>query len=70
MKPFPLQVMEAAQANRLGPIAGILDVDPATQCLAAGQGGGGVDAILSCAEIVERTLAETKAALSRLRALG
>lgn len=70
LKPFPLQVMESAQANRLGPIVGILDVDPKTQCLAAGQGGGGVDAILSCAEIVERTLAETKAALSRLRAFG
>jgi enoyl-[acyl-carrier protein] reductase II len=70
LKPFPLQVMESAQANRLGPIVGILDVDPKTQCLAAGQGGGGVDAILSCAEIVERTLAEAKEALSRLRAFG
>lgn len=70
LKPFPLQVMESAQANRLGPIVGILDVDPKTQCLAAGQGGGGVDAILSCAEIVERTLAEAKEALGRLRAFG
>lgn len=70
LKPFPLQVMEAAQANRLGPIAGLLDIDPKTQCLAAGQGGGGVDAILSCAEIVERTLAEAKVSLGRLRAFG
>jgi enoyl-[acyl-carrier protein] reductase II len=70
LKPFPLQVMEAAQANRLGPIAGLLDIDPATQCLAAGQGGGGVDAILSCAEIIERTLAEAKVSLGRLRAFG
>jgi enoyl-[acyl-carrier protein] reductase II len=70
LKPFPLQVMESAQANRLGPIVGILDVDPKTQCLAAGQGGGGVDAILSCAEIVERMLAEAKEALGRLRAFG
>lgn len=70
LKPFPLQVMESAQANRLGPIVGILDVDPKTQCLAAGQGGGGVDAILSCAEIVARTLAEAKEASGRLRAFG
>ena len=70
LKPFPLQAMESAQANRLGPVAGILDVDPNTQCLAAGQGGGGVDAILSCAEIVARTLSEAEAALARLRVLG
>lgn len=66
LKPFPLQAMESAQANRLGPIAGLLDVDPKTQCLAAGQGGGGVDAVLGAAEIVERTLAEAKAAMARL----
>lgn len=70
LKPFPLQVMDSVQANRLGPIAGILEVDPATQCLAAGQGGGGVDAILSCAEIVDRTLAEARATLARLRVFG
>ena len=71
LKPFPLQAMESVQANRLGPIAGIVDnVDPKTQCLAAGQGGGGITEVLSCAEIVERTLAEAKATLQRLGRLG
>ncbi|MCA3254975.1 MAG: nitronate monooxygenase [Alphaproteobacteria bacterium] len=66
-KPFPLQVMESVQLNRLGPIAGVVEnVDPRTQCLAAGQGGGGVREILPCAEIVKRTLAEAEAALGRL----
>ena len=66
-QPFPLQVMESVRENRLGPIAGIVDdVDPARQCLAAGQGGGGVTEILSCAEIVRRTLAEAEAAIGRL----
>lgn len=66
-KPFPMQVMESVQLNRLGPIAGIVDdVDPKTQCLAAGQGGGGVREILPCAEIVRRTLAEAEAALATL----
>ena len=66
-KPFPLQVMESIQANRLGPIAGIVDdVDPARQCLAAGQGGGGVREILPCAEIVRRTLQEAEAVIGRL----
>jgi len=66
-KPFPLQVMESVQLNRLGPIAGVVDgVDPRTQCLAAGQGGGGVHEILPCAEIVRRTMAEAEAALAKL----
>ena len=65
-KPFALQVMESVQANRLGPISGILEVDAATQCLAAGQGGGGITEVLSCAEIVRLTLAEAEATLRRL----
>lgn len=66
-KPFPAQAMESAQLNRLGPIAGIVDnVDPETQCLAVGQGGGGVREILSCAEIVNRTLSEAEATLKRI----
>jgi enoyl-[acyl-carrier protein] reductase II len=53
LKPFPMQVMLSAQANRLGPIAGIVDnVDVSTMCLAAGQGGGAIREILSCQEII------------------
>jgi enoyl-[acyl-carrier protein] reductase II len=65
-KPFPMQVMESVQLNRLGPIAGVLEVDPARQCLAAGQGGGGITAVLPAAEIVRRTVAEAEATLGRL----
>jgi enoyl-[acyl-carrier protein] reductase II len=65
-QPFPLQVMDSVQHNRLGPISGILDVDPETQCLAAGQGGGGIHEILPSAEIVRRTLAEASETLNRL----
>jgi enoyl-[acyl-carrier protein] reductase II len=66
-KPFPLQVMDSVKENRLGPIAGIVDdVDPARQCLAAGQGGGGIREVLPCAEIVRRTLVEAEAAIGRL----
>lgn len=70
-KPFPLQVLESAQMNRLGPIAGVVDdVDPDTMCLAAGQGGGAVRDILPSAEIVRRTLAEADAVLKRIGALA
>ena len=66
-KPFPAQAMESVQLNRLGPIAGIIDnVDPSFQCLAVGQGGGGVREVLSCAEIVNRTLSEAEATLKRI----
>lgn len=65
--PFPAQALESAALNRLGPIAGVVDnVDPETQCLAVGQGGGGIRDIPTCAQIVDRTLAEAEATLKRI----
>lgn len=69
-QPFPLQVMDSVQHNRLGPISGIMEVNPETQCLAAGQGGGGIHEILPCAEIVRRTLAEATETLARIAKLA
>jgi len=67
--PFMAQVAHSAAHNLLGPIAGVVDdVDPATQCLAAGQGGGAITSVLSCAEIVRRTVADAEAVLARLAA--
>jgi len=67
-KPFAMQVMESAQLNRLGPIAGVVDdVDPAFQCLAAGQGGGAIRDILPAGDIVRRIMAEAEATLQQLR---
>jgi enoyl-[acyl-carrier protein] reductase II len=66
-KPFPLQVMESVQLNRLGPIAGVTEnLDPETQCFAVGQGGGGIHDILPSAEIIRRTLEEAQTTLSRI----
>jgi len=65
--PFAMQVANSVRNNLLGPIAGHVDVvDAATQCLAAGQGGGAITEILSCAEIVRRTMAEAEAVVARL----
>jgi enoyl-[acyl-carrier protein] reductase II len=67
--PFMAQVANSVRNNLLGPIAGIVDnVNPATQCLAAGQGGGAIREILSCAQIVRRTVAEAEAVIARLNA--
>ncbi len=63
-KPFAMQVMESVQLNRLGPIAGVVDdVNPATQCLAAGQGGGAIHDILPAGDIVRRIMAEAETVL-------
>ena len=66
-KPFVAQVAESVQLNRLGPIAGVMDVLPETQCLAAGQGGGGITEILPAGEIVRRIVAEAEAVLGRMQ---
>ncbi len=66
-KPFVMQVAESVQLNRLGPIAGVVDdVNPATQCLAAGQGGGGIRDVLPAGEIVRRIMAEAEAVMRGL----
>ena len=65
--PFAAQVAQSASRGLLGPIAGVVDgVDPATMCLAAGQGGGMIREVLPCAEIVRRTVAEAEAVIARL----
>ena len=70
-KPFAAQVMESVQLNRLGPIAGVVDdVDPARQCLAAGQGGGAIRDILPAGDIVRRIMAEAEAVLSGMPRVG
>ena len=65
-KPFAAQVAESAQLNRLGPIAGVVDnVGPAKQCLAAGQGGGGIHDVPPAGDIVRRIMAEAEAVLGK-----
>ncbi|MBV8972209.1 MAG: nitronate monooxygenase [Sphingomonadaceae bacterium] len=67
--PFMAQVAKSAQAGLLGPIAGVVEgVDPARQCLAAGQGGGAVREVLPAGEIVRRVVAEAEAVIARLAA--
>jgi enoyl-[acyl-carrier protein] reductase II len=42
------------------------DVDPQRTCLPAGQGSGGIDAILPAGEIVRRVVAEAEEAIGRM----
>jgi len=67
IKGFPEQVMISQQQGVLGGIAGILEpLDPERDCLPAGQGAGAIDAVLSCGEIVRRTVQEAEATVGRL----
>jgi len=67
IQPFPMQIMVSQQADVLGGIAGKLEpLDPARDCLPAGQGAGAIHDILPCAEIVRRTMAEAEAAIERM----
>lgn len=69
IKPFPMQAMLSGQAGVLGGIAGILEpLDPDKDCLPAGQGVGAITEILSCAEIVARTVAGAEAAIAKMAA--
>ena len=70
IQPFPMQVMVSQQADVLGGIAGKLEpLDPARDCLPAGQGAGAIHDILPCAEIVRRTMADAEKTITRMAAL-
>jgi len=67
IQPFPQQAIASAQADVMGGIGGKLEgLDPQKDCMPAGQGLGSIHEILSCREIVDRTMAEAETVLGRL----
>ena len=67
IQPFPMQVMVSAQEGVINAISGLREpIDPARDCLPAGQGVGALDEILPAGEIVRRTVAEAEAAIARI----
>jgi enoyl-[acyl-carrier protein] reductase II len=67
IQPFPQQAIASAQADVMGGIGGKLEgLDPEKDCMPAGQGLGAIQEILSCREIVDRTMAEAETVLGRL----
>jgi enoyl-[acyl-carrier protein] reductase II len=70
IKKFPEQMAISARADVLTALRGSdSEVDPARDCMPCGQGAGAIQEILSCREIVERTLAEAEAVIGRLGTL-
>jgi enoyl-[acyl-carrier protein] reductase II len=67
IKKFPEQMAVSARADVLALLRGAdSEVDTTRDCLPAGQGAGGIREVLSCREIIERTLAEADAVIGRL----
>jgi enoyl-[acyl-carrier protein] reductase II len=74
IKPFPEQMLLSAQNDVLpllrGTRGGWENVDTSRACMPAGQGAGGIHEVLSCAEIIERTMNEARETIDRLAKLA
>jgi enoyl-[acyl-carrier protein] reductase II len=67
IRPFPQQAMLSHQANVMGGIGGQIEgLDRDRSCFAMGQGAGAIKEVLSCREIINRTMAEAEEVLQRL----
>ena len=67
IEPFPQQLLNSEEAGLLGALKGdTSDFDPTRTCMPAGQGSGSVRNIASCAEIIERVVAEARETIEYL----
>ncbi len=70
IKRFPEQMYASMQEGVMAALGGATEgIEPDRHCMPCGQGAGGIDDILSCQEIVEKTMAEAQNVISRLGAL-
>jgi enoyl-[acyl-carrier protein] reductase II len=64
---FPEQMYTSMQEGVMHALAGATEgIEPDRHCMPCGQGAGGIDDILSCQEIVDKTMAEAEATIGRL----
>lgn len=71
IKRFPEQLYASMQEGVMAALGGATEgIEPDRHCMPCGQGAGGIDDILSCQEIVEKTMAEAQSVISRLGALA
>lgn len=68
---FPEQMYTSSREGVMSALGGQLEgIDPARHAMPCGQGAGAIDDILSCREIVDRTMAEAEAVIARLSPLA
>jgi enoyl-[acyl-carrier protein] reductase II len=71
IQPFPQQAILSSQAGAMGGIGGQTEgLDPDRSCFAMGQSAGGIRSVETCAQIVERVLAEAQDSIRRIAALA
>jgi enoyl-[acyl-carrier protein] reductase II len=71
IQPFPQQAILSSQSGAMGGIGGQIEgLDPDRSCFAMGQSAGGIRSVETCAEIVDRVLAEAQASIRRIAALA
>jgi enoyl-[acyl-carrier protein] reductase II len=67
---FPEQMYASMREGTMRALAGQTEgIDPALHAMPCGQGAGAIEDILSCKEIVDRTMAEAETVLGRLASL-
>jgi enoyl-[acyl-carrier protein] reductase II len=70
IRKFPEQMAISAREDVLTALRGPdSEVDATRDCMPCGQGAGAISELLSCHEIIERTLREAEAVIGRLGAL-
>jgi enoyl-[acyl-carrier protein] reductase II len=70
IQPFPQQAALSHRTGVMGGIAGQIEgLDRDRSCFAMGQGAGAIRSVLTCREIVERTMAEAESVLTGLARL-
>jgi len=70
IRKFPEQMAISAREDVLTALRGPdSEVDATRDCMPCGQGAGAISELLSCREIIERTLHEAEAVIGRLGAL-
>jgi enoyl-[acyl-carrier protein] reductase II len=68
--PFPAQMAVSRSNDVLAALRGPdVEMNPERDCMPCGQGAGAIREILSCREIVERTVAEAREVIGRISAL-
>jgi enoyl-[acyl-carrier protein] reductase II len=68
---FPEQMMNSARAGVMAALAGATEgIEEERHCMPCGQGAGSIHDILSCKEIIDRTISEAREVLARLAPLA
>ena len=68
---FPEQMMASSRAGVMAALGGATDgIDQDRHCMPCGQGAGAIDDILSCQEIIDKTIAQAREVIAGLAPLG